>query len=307
VRFHLLAAHLADGLRLETALDRVPRLLPPRITAMLKAGARLGDYRKVLPACRQLTRDGLSQTRSGAHYLTVLSFFVTPTVLMVLLAVLKLVVPKFREVFAGLTDTHWPLFDALARSFGWISLAANLIIWSMLLGALLYIGGPRVVSWLRIGAESFVDRFTWRLPWKRKRLQRDFATMLALLLDNGVPEADAVQLAAACAVNDVVTTRARRVATQLAAGVKLTEAIRALDGAGEFHWRLTNARPAPGGFMQALKGWCEALDAKAFQQEQAAAQFVTSGLVLFNGAVVAFIALACFGALVAIVKGGLLW
>ncbi len=33
----------------------------------------------------------------------------------------------------------------------------------------------------------------------------------------------------------------------------------------------------------------------------------TSGLVLFNGAVVAFIAIACFGALVQIVKEGVLW
>ena len=116
-----------------------------------------------------------------------------------------------------------------------------------------------------------------------------------------------MRLAADCAVNDVFAARARRVTARLAEGVKLTEAISVLDDAGEFHWRLTNARHAHGGFLQALAGWCDALDAKAFQQEQATAQLATTGLVLFNGVIVAFIAVACFGALIAIVKEGLLW
>src|SRR5580765_3864119 len=36
VRFHLLAAHIETGLRLGEALDRVPRMLPPQVRAMLK-------------------------------------------------------------------------------------------------------------------------------------------------------------------------------------------------------------------------------------------------------------------------------
>jgi type II secretory pathway component PulF len=177
----------------------------------------------------------------------------------------------------------------------------------MMIAMFIYIGGPRAAGWFKLGLGSVVDWITWRVPWKRKRMQRDFATMLALLLDNGVPEAEAVRLAADCAANDVFAKRARKVVTQLAAGVKLTEAISALDDAGEFHWRLTNAQHSQGKFMQALAGWCDALDAKAFQQEQATAQIATTGLVLFNGVIVAFIAVACFGALIAIVKEGLLW
>src|SRR6266478_451713 len=37
-RFDLLAAQLRRGLRLSQALEQVPRLLPPQITAMLKTG-----------------------------------------------------------------------------------------------------------------------------------------------------------------------------------------------------------------------------------------------------------------------------
>ena len=307
VRFHLLAAHLANGLRLDAALDKVPRLVAPRIAAMLKAGLKLGDLRKVLPACRQLTCDAVSQTRSGAHYLMMLSFIITPTLLMILLAVMKVVVPKFKEIFTDLAQVRWPPFDLLTASFNWIAVCVIAITALLLLAAFLYIGGPRAAGWFKFFGGSFVDWIAWRVPWKRKRMQRDFATMLALLLDSGVPEADAVRLAADCAANDVFAARARKVTARLADGVKLTEAISAVDDAGEFRWRLTNARHAQGGFLPALSGWCDALDAKAFQQEQATAQLATTGLVLFNGAIVAFIAIACFGALIAIVKEGLLW
>jgi type II secretory pathway component PulF len=308
VRFHLLAAHLANGLRLGAALDRVPRLVLPRIAAMLKAGERLGDLRKVLPACRQLTRDAISQTRSGVHYLCVVVFIVTPVVMLILASVITVVVPKFREVFAGMTETTWPLFDALVASRNVILAGESCVIAGTLLAVFFYVGGPRAVGWTqRATTIPLADWFAWHVPWKRKRMQRDFAMMLSILLDSGVPEPDAVKLAADCTANKVFARRAGRVVGQLAVGVKLTEAVAALDDAGEFRWRLTNARPARGGFLAALTGWCEALDAKAFQQEQAAAQLATSGLVLFNGAIVAFIAIACFGALVQIVKEGVLW
>src|SRR2546423_11717970 len=41
VRFHLLAAHLEKGLPLHAALERVPRLVPPQLKAMLQTGGRI--------------------------------------------------------------------------------------------------------------------------------------------------------------------------------------------------------------------------------------------------------------------------
>src|SRR5262245_11667392 len=57
-RFYLLAEHLRSGKRFSEALGQVPRLLPPQVTAMLHAGERIGDLTKVLPACRQVLKDG---------------------------------------------------------------------------------------------------------------------------------------------------------------------------------------------------------------------------------------------------------
>ena len=90
-------------------------------------------------------------------------------------------------------------------------------------------------------------------------------------------------------------------------GVALPEAVAQLDDGGEFQWRMRNAATTRGGFLRALAGWHESLDARSFQEEQAAAHAVTSGLVLFNGLVVGLVALAVFGTLVSIIDAAVLW
>ena len=89
--------------------------------------------------------------------------------------------------------------------------------------------------------------------------------------------------------------------------MKLTEAIQVMDKAGEFHWRLTNASHAHAGFLQSLVGWHESLDAKAFQQEQAAAHGITTALVLLNGLFVGVVVISVFLFLVSIINAGVLW
>jgi type II secretory pathway component PulF len=123
-----------------------------------------------------------------------------------------------------------------------------------------------------------------------------------VLLDGGVPEAVAVRLAGDSTANEICRRRARQVMAALEQGVKLDDAVRAFDDSGEYHWRLTNATHAHGGFLVALRGWHESLDARAFQQEEAAAHTVASGLVIMNGVVVGLIATAMFGMLVAILR-----
>jgi hypothetical protein len=62
-----------------------------------------------------------------------------------------------------------------------------------------------------------------------------------------------------------------------------------------------------GGFLSALAGWQEALDARAFAEEQTAAQLATTGLVLLNGLLVALLAVGVFGLLINILWAGILW
>ena len=111
VRFHLLAAWLEQNLRLSDALAKVPRFLPPQVTAMLMAGQKIGDLRKVLPACRQLLKDAVSQTRGAINYLVILTFVITPLGIWVFGVMEVIVVPRFREINEGTLGEgrqhHW--------------------------------------------------------------------------------------------------------------------------------------------------------------------------------------------------------
>jgi type II secretory pathway component PulF len=301
VLFHLLAAWMEQNLRLADALARVPQFLPPQITAMLTAGQKIGDLRKVLPACRQLLKDAVSQTRGAISYLVILTFVITPVGIWIFCIMQIIIVPKFLELSfsmggnaAGVAFLHGHQ-TAVVLLQGFVLLA----VW---LAAFIYIGGPRDVSWLPV-----LERLHYRLPWRRKRMQRDFSTMLAILLDSGVSEPEAVTLAAGCVANRAFRRRAARVVDALKQGQKLTNAVETMDDSGEFGWRLANAFHGRAGFLPALAGWHESLDAKAFQQEQAAAHGITTALVLWSGLFVGAVVISVFMFLVSLINEGVLW
>jgi type II secretory pathway component PulF len=307
VRFHLLAAYLEKGLRLEEALKKVPQFLPAQVTAMLAVGAEIGDLRKVLPACRQVVKDGTSQTRGALNYLVVLAFVLTPLAPVCFTMLAVFVFPKFLLI---LQDMEVPV-PALtvyvvdhSLSLAGILIAAAL---SLYLIAFFFVVGPRVASWFRVYSFPLSDWIAYRLPWRRKRMQRDFSAMAAILLDAAVPEPRAIALAANSTANQIVIGRSNLAIADLRAGKSLPEAMRRLDDSGELHWRLTNALHARNGFRAALGGWLETLDAKAFQQEQAAAQTITTACVFLNGLMVGLITAGTFSALIAIIDAGVLW
>jgi type II secretory pathway component PulF len=305
MRFHIVAAWIEQNLPLFDALAKVPRFLPPQVTEILQAGRNIGDLRKVLPAARQLLRDAVSQTRSAINYLLIMTFVVTPASIWVIWVLDIFVFPKFREI-AHLDNAN-PFGNGSFATF-FINHALELVLLQLIVlamiwcAAFIYAGGARMASWFPV-----LHSVYYRFPWRRKRMERDFSTMLAVLLDSGVPESDAVAIAADCTANRTFQQRAARVIKALNSGIALPQAIQLLDDSGEFGWRLTNAIHQRSGFTEALAGWNTWLDAKAFQQEQAAAHTITSGFVLWNGVVVAAIVLSVFGVLISIVNAGVLW
>jgi type II secretory pathway component PulF len=306
LRFHLISAYLERGLRLGEALEKVPRFLPPQVTAMFRAGEAMGDIRKVLPVCDYLVKDAQSNVRGAISYLVVVAFGLSPISLIVLNTLAVLVLPKFNETAISM-DVSSRSFTFLKGTIGWLMLAQAILFALLLIGVIFYIGGPRFVRWVQFATGPVADWLAWRVPWKRRRMQRNFSMILAIMLDNGVPESDALRLAGESVTNEIFRERIARAQKSLAAGAKLTEAVASLDDTGEFRWRLTNAIHAHGGFLRALTGWHESLDAKAFQQEQAAAHTVTSGLVIANGLIVATVAIGVFSVLISIINEGLLW
>jgi type II secretory pathway component PulF len=276
---------------------------------MLKAGERLGDVSKVLPACRLLLRDSVSQVRGALNYLLLLAFVVTPFAISVPIALRVKVLPSFKAVFDGMLETSaLPAFTQFVFEynslFTIIQLGFFAFIWLMVFT---YVGGPRLRDWINQIFPGAADHLLYLLPWRRKRLQRDFSAMLAVLLDSGVPELEAVRLAGESTANAVMIRRSAKATALLQKGAKLSEAVLQLDDSPEFRWRLANALQRAGGFLKALSGWHEALDAKAFQLEQTAAQVSTTLLVLVNGLIVGCIMLGIFIVLISLINRMTLW
>ena len=302
VHFYLVAAHLEGGRRLGAGLEQVPRFLPPQITAILRVGEKLGDLKRVLPACREVLRIAPDTVRSTMHYMMAILLLFAPVACWMIGMLSVVVVPKFKEVAAGSGVEPWPVTRFVFGHTLWLVMFEAVVFLTLLLMALFYIGGPGLVRWFQFRRVPVVDWIAWHVPWKQKKLLRTFSAMLAVLLDGGVPEAEAVRLAGDSTANEICRRRARQVTAALEAGVKLDDAVRGFDDSGEFHWRLANGTHARGGFLGALRGWHESLDAKAFQQEEATAHAVASGLVIMNGVVVGLMATAMFGVLIAILR-----
>ncbi len=305
VGYFLLAAHIENGAKLGEALEKVPSFLPPQVNAMLQAGEKQGDLKRVLPACREVLRVAPDTVRTTMHYMVAILLLFAPIAIWLISVLSVFVIPRFKDVAAGSDAPLWPV-TRFVFGYTFLFIDFEMIIFFVLVAvATIYIGGPGFVRYFRFKSIPVVDELEWHIPWKRKKLQRTFSAMLAVLLDGGVPEAEAVRLAGDCTANEICRRRAQQIVLALQQGRKLQDAIGAFDVSGEFRWRLANATHAQGGFLKALNGWLEALDAKAFQQEETATHALTSGLVIINGVIVGLIATAMFGVLIAILNGQL--
>ncbi len=297
-RFHLLAAYLESGMTFIPALEKTRGLVPPQILAMLKIGATTGNIANVLPACAKLLQDGLSHTRAAINYQVVFALVLNPIIFIGPTFFSIKIAPVFNEITTSLSVTMPS--HTLTDLIPWLLGLQLLLIIALYRGALFYLGGPGFGNWLESGTPKYRDWFLYHIPWRRKRLQRDFSGMLGLLLDSGLPEAQAVTLAAASTTNAVFIRNAAKAVEQLQAGAKLTDAIHFIDHTGEFRWRLANAAHVSSNFFRALQGWHDSLDSSAFQQEQAAAQTISTIMVLLNASVVFITALSIFQSISAI-------
>jgi type II secretory pathway component PulF len=177
------------------------------------------------------------------------------------------------------------------RFLPWVCATQWTLVLALYVFSVFFLGGPRFVSWLEAALMPMTDRLWLLAPWRRKRLQCSFSAMLALLLDASLPEERALTMAAQSTANAAFASMGRKAVERLQAGTKLPDALRQFDHAGEFAWRLQNAGQGGGQFFRALKGWHDWLHARACQQEQAAAQSISTGMLLLNAGGVALVAI----------------
>ena len=120
VRFYMVAAHIEDGARLGEALKKVPRFLPPQVNAILCAGEKLGDLKRVLPACREVLRVAPDTVRTTMHYMMAILLLFAPVACFVICLLSVMVIPRFKEVAAGYGGAIWPLTRFVFDNTFWL-------------------------------------------------------------------------------------------------------------------------------------------------------------------------------------------
>jgi type II secretory pathway component PulF len=288
-RFHMLAAWIRRGLRLPDALDRMPGFLPAPMVGILRAGAEAGNLPGAIAVARRATTLPDAQLRAGLSCQIVILFILNPVILATLPFYITKVFPILGDILSGYgAKAPWG-FAIVGNHATAIFIFQALSIASLYAAAVFYIGGNRFTRWLEAGIFPISAWLALRIPWKRKRLYRDFSTSLAMLLDAGLPEERALQMAADATANELFQQRASEAIAELKTGAAFTSALQTLDPPKEFAWRLTNALQRKGRFADAIEGWLVTLEAEATAQEQSAADILTTLLVIANGIIIAFV------------------
>jgi len=302
-RFQSLADWLVRGHTWRQALLKVPRLLPPSIREMLMLTDRLGGWQKVFPICERKLQDVVSELRASQSCLSP-SILILPLPIIIFTAFLgNAVIPKFHAIAADFEVSRVSFLGwTTSGPFPFFPLLCVLAL-IPLIPLFFHAGGPGVWSF-SLWTGALGDRIDWVLPWQRMRLKRDFATMLGLLLDAGVPEAEAVELAARGTANTIMQQKAGQVKRALLTGQSLPEAIGLIDPKGDFLWRFQQAAAGGTKFETALAGWCESLQAKAGHLQQAVMQGASVVLLLINAGLICLITFDIFGILVRIYEKG---
>lgn len=305
--FHLLAAHIEEGARLEHALVLTPRFLPRAIAEVVKIGARENELGRLLPAARAMLIDVNSRLRGALNYVVVFAVVVVPGAFFILPMLSIFIWPKLKAVIESMEAVP-PAFTVMVfENPGIATTAQFLFLGVIIVFGLFYVLGSRMRDVTGAVFGSLPDRLSLLAPWRRNRTHRDFTAVLAILLDAGLQEEQAVELAARASANQVFEDRAQVVIKRLRQGLALPEALKHIERSPEFQWRWTNALRAGKDFFSALRGWHETLETRAFQQEQAAAHAITSAIVIINGVIVGTIAAALFLVIISLIEEGTLW
>ncbi|HEV2319374.1 MAG TPA: type II secretion system F family protein, partial [Verrucomicrobiae bacterium] len=157
VGFYLLAAHIESGNRFGEALERTPVFLPPQVNAMLRAGEKIGDIKKVLPACREILRAPPDTVRTTMHYMVTILLLFSIVACFTIWLVATFVIPKFREIADGAGVKLWPISELVLNHAFWLIAVEAAIFVVLVTLAAVYLGGPGFVRFFKFRGFPFVD------------------------------------------------------------------------------------------------------------------------------------------------------
>ena len=281
-------------------------LLPGEVFGAMELAHNERGSQLLAKLSRAHLEDGVSRAQNSFKLFSSSLIILIPTTLMMSSGVLLLILPKFKGVFSEMMGSGLPEITVFLMD--WYETGLAMVIPTLLI---LFVAFLTVAHLFGLSASHdtgsllnrLFGRLAWLMPWRRNRIKRNFIWIFCELLDNGVPEAEAIEAAAAATKNSVVRGRAAKAAGDLRNGQTLAKALRRFDRRADLAWRVENAGHGSATFRETLEGWTNHLSALAYKQQQSAFYYAFTFLTLLNGLCVLGIATMFFLPLIKMIEG----
>jgi type II secretory pathway component PulF len=312
-KFSRLSDLMKSGRSFIESLRVFHSLLPGEIFGAMELARNERDSQLLAKLSRAHLEDGGSRAQNSFKLFSS-SLLIIPTTLyfaLVSMIAPTFVIPRFMDVFADMlgkdglpeiTEFILRLYDTM-RLTGLAMVIPALLIMFVAFLTVAHLYGLSASHDTGSLLNRLFSRLAWLMPWRRNRIKRNFIWIFCELLDNGVPEAEAIETAAAATKNSVVRGRAAKAANDLRNGQPLAKALRRFDRRADLAWRVENAGHGSATFRETLEGWTNYLSALAYKQQQSAFYYAFTFLTLLNGLCVLGIATIFFLPMAAMIEG----
>ena len=214
-----------EGTALSEALSRHPEVFSPLYIGMIRAGEAGGGLDAVLVRLAELAEEE-SELKNRVAMALVYPLVVLVIGLLTIVVLLTYVVPKLAELFAE----SGQLLPLPTRILLAISGALSHWWWAWLLGLLCALGAVRTFRFSPRGS-ALMDRLILQLPLVgtlvRKLQTARLTRSLGVMVGQGVPVLQALEVANSLVSNLTVRQELRRVAEALREGESLSKALKA--------------------------------------------------------------------------------
>lgn len=278
-----LGSRMERGATLEEALTSAGPAIPETYRAVVEAGRRSGRLPAALEGLASYAR-GYAELRRvvGAALLYPVMVMLLGYVL--LLGFLWLLLPRIGEAFEVLEVVEPGVVRALER------VAGTVVVWGPVLPILVAAGA---LGWWFLGRARGLDAVSalgW-VPWLGSALRdaraANFASWLGLMLEQGVPLAEGLELAGRASGDRALDGAAREWAAAARRGATLEGSRSERGGAPPLlRWLLGEARMGDR-LLPALRHVAERYRSRAVRKAQTMATIVPSLLLLFIGGMTA--------------------
>jgi len=275
------AEDVASGLSLHRAMQQHPRAFPAFYVSMVEAGQLSGQLPQAL---RSLSRFLLEQERTKHSVQAALLYpaFMLAVGAAVLMFIFAFVLPRVVGLFehAGaslpLPTRALILLSSLASGYWWAAGGLALL-------------GAYGLRWLYRLRTLKAHSLLLRPPLLRSLYLSRFLRALSLLLQGGLPVAEALELSGSASGNLALKERAREAAERLKEGAELSQALQG--GFPQVLVRLVHTGQQSGTLPQVLQEAADTYEQEATRRLQRAVALLEPTLILLMGSVVTFVVL----------------